>query len=227
MNKGLILGLLLAVGCGGSSMTVDEYAAKQNQLQCEFEVKCCQKIANAVVYTDVPSCETTESMNNAAGIASAKAAILAGTLKFDSGKAAKCQATLKSLTSSCTNTLDHVNGDDCNAVLVGGIPIGAACGSDAGECVPGSDCISSVCVKDAAAGANCYSSDGSTSATCATGLQCDYDGSMTCVTPKSDGAACVNSSECKSFNCQSAKCQAESSTSQPVTTLCESMAQPE
>ena len=216
---------LFAVGCGGSSVTVDQYAAEQIKIQCEFEVKCCKTVANAVVYTDVTSCETEQTAAKATVRADVKARIAAGTIRFSASAADHCNSLTRTLASICSNMINEsTDTSACDNVFVGTIAIGAACGSDDSGCVPGADCVNSVCKKFLAAGEICSNTDNTTYPSCAHGLQCDYNISHTCITPKADGAACTDGAECKSYDCESGKCVP--TTPEPVTYLCQAMPQP-
>ena len=210
--------VLFAVGCGGSSMTVDEYASEQVKILCEFEVKCCKTVANAVVYTDVASCVTAQTANKQAELADSKARIAAGTLKFSAGTAAHCNSVVKALLSSCANSINEsTDTGACQNVFVGTVAVGAPCANSDTECVAGAECIDQTCKKFLASGEICASSDSKAYPSCAHGLQCDYNVSMTCITPKAAGAECTESAQCASYHCKTT-CTPEST---PVTEQCE------
>ena len=214
---------LFAVGCGGSSLTVDEFAKEQVKLQCEFEVRCCKTVARAVVFTDVASCEAATEAHRQMAVADTQAQIAAGTRRFDVGAAEHCNSVVKSLFSSCSNTLEVSDVIACGTVFVGTVAVGGACGSGDADCVGGADCVDGTCKKLLASGAVCASSDSTKYPSCANGLQCDASGSMTCITPKADGAACTHGTECRSYDCNTT-CTADGAT--PVTEACEKMPQP-
>lgn len=229
MNRLLVTVSLLAAGCGGSSISLDDYFTQTTQAQCDFEVKCCGSVPNAVVYTSVDQCVTTHSGDNATAITLFKSSIAAGKLRYDATAAKTCLDRGKSLASSCTSTIDATEAksltDACDQVFVLTAKVGEpcdgndgayACGDGHDYCATTGSSSAGTCTKPPAQGGDC-SSDGF----CAEGLYCD-DTSTTCQPLKAKGTTCAADYECATGSCGSAGTCADA-TPLPVTESCDIM----
>lgn len=219
MNR-LLIGLaLLGVGCG--SISIDDYYSSSVKNQCEFVVKCCGSMQNGATYASVDDC--VAKTTDATALASVKAQITAGTLKFDGSAASSCVDSTRSLLSSCSNTVtaskEENAADECAKVLVGAKKIGASCdptASDNGCNGTEAYCASTggtsgACAPLARAGTDC------TTAICASDLYCDAT-TMKCTDLKSKGATCDSDDECSTFDC-STTCITPPA--EPVTDICD------
>jgi hypothetical protein len=216
----LLIGLaLLGVGCG--SIGLDDYYAASVKNQCEFVVKCCGSMQDGTTYASVDDC--VAKTTDAAALASVKAQITAGTLKYDGSAASSCIDTSRSLLSSCSNTIslskEESVGTECNKVLVGAKKIGEACDPTTGD----SGCnateaycastggTSGACAPLAKAGTDC------TTAICDSNLYCDAT-TTKCTDLKAKGATCDTDDECSTLDCNTT---CITPPAEPVTDICD------
>jgi len=207
-----VLVVLAACGGGSSSSSPAEYPDQLHEAFCRHYVKCGE-------IADLDSCLAANIGVRFRISASEQAAYDAMKLAFDADSAKACTDAIADASCDVTSQSARVLPAACGKVSTGKQPGGAAC-AVADECVShvcdvplcNDKCCQGTCVGDAAP-AIAKAGDPCDAGPCEPAAYCDD--SMTCVTRKNAGAACILSDECQ-FGLD---CDPESNTCAPLPAL--------
>jgi len=209
--------LLLPVGCGdsgsGSIGTFHDYQAAQQTILCNTRFNCCtpaQAIARDPMKPDAASCAATLNSKIDTTFAKLEMAISRGLVRYDSSAAGRCVDAIRAAVSNYDATATNISvttSSDCTSVVVGTLPLNAACDGSLPACAPGLYCSAvlqgmGTCKTPAQTGEDC------TMTPCAQGLAC-LPGHL-CGDPLDEGQTCTTPFQCKSGFCDSTmKCVAQ------------------
>lgn len=182
-----LLGCVVVAGCGddgggGGSVTLDEYGAGTAAATCEIFEECYGTDL-LETFAGADCVGRFSRIYDEAVVPQLEAAIAAGTITYDGGRAAAC---LDALESAGCGIVDRMPPPPCDEALVGTVAPGGACALNE-ECSGDSYCrieaaCPGTCQARVSSGAPCSADDA-----CQAGLRC-FDGA--CQAAAGEGAAC-------------------------------------
>lgn len=198
MRKALVV--VLAVGCGGGDgLSLADYPQALIDALCQHEVNCGE-------YPDVATCERSDLLRLTTN-PSANAAVSAGKILYDAGKARECVDTIANASCDTTDAdLRFLFPSACFETATGTLHAGDACAIN-DECislacdVPSCPdaCCQGTCTGDAPPAVNqpvgSPCSQPLVSSECVATAYCDSTTHM-CTALKSQGTACNSGNEC-------------------------------
>lgn len=181
-------GLLCFPACGSDAfrtaggVPIEDVPELYAETLCEAFESCAGAITEILFANE--DCETLLRRQSEDELPAFEDAIDAGTLRYDSEQIEACFDTLREL--GC-NALQERDIPECDAALMGQVPIGEACRSEV-ECEPGSYCKTNnacpgVCTARETVGGDCSADDH-----CESGLSCSEAGK--CERLGASGDAC-------------------------------------
>lgn len=198
MNTRLLIGITLLVGCGGSSVGIEDFPNKYAQAICSKNFECCD--ASELVGKTMSTCVTDNQTFVSIFIGEINSSQAQGRASYDAKQSGTCIDSLKALT--CDQFKQQGIGGNtaaCMAFIMPKVAQGGACTQDfecnTGNC-DGADtsatpvvdgmCIAAPVV--AAIGQSCAAND------CVDGAYCDS--TDTCQPSKGAGQTCTVDEEC-------------------------------
>jgi hypothetical protein len=191
----MVLLALAIAGCGGGSVSIDDYGDAYHQAYCKYATKCG-------AFGSVDECLDANIGFTITIDPAEIAAANDGKFDYDGSKAKECLDALGDESCDSTSEDERVADSACRDVAHGTGVDGDACENDvecvsqvcniptcADACCPGT-CTGSTAPAALAEGVACEFSD-----ECDTGLYCTEDTSQ-CAKLKASGAACDGSDEC-------------------------------
>jgi len=186
--------VLAACGDNLGGISLDVYAQASSDAACAHAVAC-----GDVASTD--ACLETSLGQPLHITATQRAAIAAGTMKFDGGAAQTCLASLASRSCDVTSQANRVLPDPCFAIFLGTRGDGEACAAS-------SECISQVCDAPVCDTACCTGTciGGEAPVRAQIGESCEAarcednafcDPAFVCTARRSPGSSCIFANDCQ------------------------------
>jgi hypothetical protein len=199
MKTRLLVGITLLVGCGGSSVGIEDFPNKYAQAICSKNFTCCD--ASELAGKTMSTCVTDNQTFVSLFIGEINSSQAQGRVSYDAKQSGTCIDSLKAM--SCDEFRQQGIGGNmaaCMAFIMPKVAQGGACTQDF-ECTTGNcdgadtsatPAVDGMCIAApivAAIGQGCAAND------CVDGAYCD-DSTVTCLPLKGAGAACTSDSEC-------------------------------
>jgi hypothetical protein len=194
---------------------LDAFGGELVTALCGRFVECCEVTELEAFFekptpTSVEECVDQLEEPFAADFARIEASIEAGRMRFDAAEGDACVAAFAA--SSCSEFAALLIEEDlCGAALVGLVETGGVC-RYSGDCAIGTcdgqkgGTLDGTCYDDAGEGDSCaVDTEGcppKSYCSCAAGLHCDYDDTLTCVADEPEGTDCSNDDECATDHCE-------------------------
>jgi hypothetical protein len=195
MKTRLLIGITLLVGCGGSSVGIEDFPQKYAQTLCKKNFDCCDdsELAGKTMSTCVTDNQTVIGIL----VAEINSSQAQGRASYDAKQSGTCIDSLNAMT--CEEFKQGIGGNmaACMAFIMPKVAQGGAC-TQGFECTTGNcegastdPVVDGMCVAApvlAAVGQSCAAN------ACVDGAYCDA--TSTCQPVKAAGAACTDDSEC-------------------------------
>jgi hypothetical protein len=196
MKTRLLIGITLLVGCGGSSVGIEDFPQKYAQTLCKKNFDCCDdsELAGKTMSTCVTDNQTVIGIL----VAEINSSQAQGRASYDAKQSGTCIDSLNAMT--CDEFKQGIGGNmaACMAFIMPKVAQGGAC-TQGFECTTGNcegaetdPVVDGMCVAApvlAGVGQSCAAN------ACADGAYCD-DATSTCQPVKAAGAACTDDNEC-------------------------------
>ena len=220
MKTRLLIGITLLVGCGGSSVGIEDFPQRYAQALCMKNFECCD--ASELVDKTMSTCVTDNQFFISALVSEINSSQAKGRASYDAKQSGTCIDSLKAMT--CDQFKQGIGGNmaACMGFIMPKVAQGGACTQDF-ECTTDT-CegatteppVDGMCVAapvTAAVGQSCAVNE------CADGAYCDS--TSTCQPVKGAGQTCTSDEECVN-TCNTTtgtcSCYAGCAVAAPVTT---------
>ncbi len=197
MKTRLLIGITLLVGCGGSSVGIEDFPNKYAQALCKKNFECCG--AAELEGKTMSTCVTDNQFPISLLIGEINASQARGRVSYDAKQSGTCIDSLNDMT--CAQFKQGVGGNmaACMAFIMPKVASGGAC-TQGFECTTGNcdgadtsadPVVDGMCIAApvlAAVGQSCAGNE------CVSDAYCDS--TTTCQPLKGAGEACTSDSEC-------------------------------
>jgi hypothetical protein len=195
MKTRLLIGITLLVGCGGSSVGIEDFPQKYAQTLCKKNFDCCD--ASELAGKTMSTCVTDNQTVIGILVAEINSSQAQGRASYDAKQSGTCIDSLNAMT--CDEFKQGIGGNmaACMAFIMPKVAQGGAC-TQGFECTTGNcegaetdPVVDGMCVAApvlAGVGQSCAAN------ACADGAYCDA--TSTCQPVKAAGAACTDDNEC-------------------------------
>ena len=197
MKTRLLIGITLLVGCGGSSVGIEDFPNKYAQALCSKNFECCD--ASELEGKTKSTCVTDNQQVLTFLIAEINSSQAQGRVSYDAKQSGTCIDSLNAMT--CADFKQGVGGNmaACMAFIMPKVAQGGAC-TQGFECTTGTcdgadtsatPVVEGTCVAapvTASVGQSCAANECVDSAYC--------DSTSTCQPVKGAGEACTSDDEC-------------------------------